>query len=584
MKKVLFSFFLLIFFNVLLAQSGKVGSLKKACERVGLSNFDEVIRLSEEGKKESLKQNDSVSYAVFGRIAGLAFYFKGDYNNAAISYFNAIKIFERFSDKKELALSYNELAKLYRKTKKLELSEANYDKAMKIYEQLGDSINISTIYNESGVVFEYKQDYKEALRRYTMSKNISERLGNKVGSSYALNNIAGVFSLQNRFNEADKYLKEALKIRRELRDTFATAINLSDIGMNDFYGGNFERAIIYFDSSNTIALKLRYPELRSHNLSFISLVYEKLGKADLAYTFYKEHIKLKDSIFTMESEKQLAELNTKYQSEKKDREIESQRKQNFIKNIIILAILLLMIASAAAGYLFFRKRQLEQKAKLDKEIALQRELRTKAVVEAEEKERRRIAQDLHDSVGQILSAAKLNLSAFSSMVKLKEQIEIDTLKNVLDLIDDSVKEVRTVSHSMMPNVLIKLGLASAVREFILKIGNLPNLKVDLEIIGMGKRLDEQTESVLYRVIQEIVNNIIKHSRANRIVLQLIKDDSELTVLIEDNGIGFDTSRINESKGIGLRNIISRIEFLNGTVHFDSTPGHGTNVVIEVPMA
>jgi two-component system, NarL family, sensor kinase len=583
MKKAVFSFFLLIFFNAVFGQVNAIDSLKKECERIDLKNFDEIIRLCEAGKKESLLQHDSVSYAVFGRTAGLAFYFKGDYSSAAIHYFNAIKILERSSDPMELAATFNELAKLYRKTKKLELSADNYDKAMKIYEQLGDSGNISTIYNESGVVFEYKKDYDEALRRYSLSKNISERLGQKVGVAYAVNNIAGVYSLQGRFRDADKYLKEALQIRRELRDTFATAINLSDIGMNDVYSGNYREALLYFDSSNAIAARLKYPELRSHNLSFMAQAYEKLEEISLAYKFYKAHVSLKDSIFTMESEKQLAELNTRYQTEKKDLEIESRRKQNFIKNVIIAGILLLMLASGIAGYLFFRKRQLEQKAKLDKEIALQRELRVKAVVEAEEKERKRIAEDLHDSVGQMLSAAKLNLSAFSSMVILKEQAEKDTLKNAIDLIDDSVKEVRSVSHNMMPNVLIKLGLASAVREFILKIGNLPDLKVDLEIVGMNQRLNEQTETVLYRVIQEIVNNIIKHSKANHIGLQLIKDEAEITVLIEDNGVGFDTSKINESKGIGLKNIISRIEFLNGTVHFDSTPGHGTNVIIEVPM-
>src|SRR5262249_53141444 len=146
----------------------------------------------------------------------------------------------------------------------------------------------------------------------------------------------------------------------------------------------------------------------------------------------------------------------------------------------------------------------------DAEIAMQKEMRTKAIIEAEEKERRRIAQDLHDGVGQILSAAKLNLSSFSSKITLKTDEERDALKNAVELIDDSVKEVRAVSHNMMPNTLIKLGLASAVREFITKIGNIPNLKVDLEIVGLDKRLSEQIETVLYRVTQEIVNNIIKH--------------------------------------------------------------------------
>ena len=140
-----------------------------------------------------------------------------------------------------------------------------------------------------------------------------------------------------------------------------------------------------------------------------------------------------------------------------------------------------------------------------------------------------------------------------------------------------------MSHNMMPNTLIKLGLASAIKEFITKIGNVPNLKIDLEIVGLDQRLEENTETTLYRAIQEIVTNIIKHSKANKISIQLIRHDNELSVLIEDNGIGFDTSKINEFEGIGLKNIISRVEFVNGTVNFDSTPGKGTTVVIDVPL-
>jgi signal transduction histidine kinase len=136
---------------------------------------------------------------------------------------------------------------------------------------------------------------------------------------------------------------------------------------------------------------------------------------------------------------------------------------------------------------------------------------------------------------------------------------------------------------MMPNTLIKLGLASAIREFITKIGNLPDLRVDLEIVGLDKRLDENAETSLYRAIQEIINNIIKHAKANKISIQLVRHENELSVIIEDNGKGFDTSRLNNFEGIGLKNIISRIEFINGKVHFDSTPGHGTTVVMNVPL-
>ncbi len=220
---------------------------------------------------------------------------------------------------------------------------------------------------------------------------------------------------------------------------------------------------------------------------------------------------------------------------------------------------------------------------MDKELANQRDIRSKAVIEAEEKERRRIAQDLHDGVGQILSAAKLNLSGLEDKLKLENPEQSLLLSNALELVNDSVKEVRSVSHNMMPNTLIKLGLASAVREFITKIASVPNLRIDLQIVGMEERLENTVETVLYRVIQEVVANIIKHAKANEISMQLIRHDNELTIMIEDNGVGFDKNNITKFEGIGLKNIISRIEFLNGNVDFDSTPGQGTTVVIEIPI-
>lgn len=591
MKNSALIFLISVFSAASFAVTPKIDSLKKACQDAGLSDFDKTIEICDLGIRASEASRDSVSLAWFNRNIGVAYYFKGEYEAASKFYFKSITILEKANQPSELAAAYNDLAKLYRKTRKLKQAEENYDKAMSIYVVLKDSNNIAAIYNESGVVFEYAGDYEKALERYRLSLGMSEKLGSKVGVAYALNNIAGALSLQQKFNEAEVYLKKALEIRKGMRDTFALAINYSDLGVNYYSAKLPKQAIAYLDSSNQIAYDLKYAELLSNNFLFISKAYEELGEHEKSLLFFKRHVNLKDSVFTLESEKQLNELTTKYQTEKKDlelvknkAEIESQRYSNFIKNIVILSILIFVLLLAFISYQFYKKKQIEQKAKADAELAKEKEIRTKAIVEAEEKERRRIAQDLHDGVGQILSAAKLNLSSLQSKIQLNTPEEKEAMANALSLVDDSVKEVRTVSHSMMPNTLLKLGLASAVKEFVTKMGNLPNLKVDLEIVGMEKRLDDQTETVLYRVIQEVVNNIIKHAKANTINLQLIRHEDELTVMIEDNGVGFDTGKINEFGGIGLKNIISRIEFLSGTVHFDSTPGKGTNVIIEVPIS
>ena len=280
-------------------------------------------------------------------------------------------------------------------------------------------------------------------------------------------------------------------------------------------------------------------------------------------------------------------MEVKYQTEKKSlelakkkAELEASNRRNFIKNMVIVSIIIVALLVGLLVISNYRRKQIKLKAEAAAELARQQELRSKAVIEAEEKERQRIAQDLHDGVGQILSAAKLNLSGLESKLKLQDVEQKVLLSNALELVHDSIKEVRVVSHNMMPNTLIKLGLASAIREFISKM-NASYMKIDLEIIGLNERLDSNTEAILYRVVQEIISNIVKHAQAKRVGIQLVRHENELTIIVEDNGVGFD--KTIQFEGIGLKNITSRVQFLNGHVEFDSTPGQGTTVVVEVPL-
>ncbi len=240
-----------------------------------------------------------------------------------------------------------------------------------------------------------------------------------------------------------------------------------------------------------------------------------------------------------------------------------------------------VVLSLAFAFIYNRYR-FKQKQKMQAELLHQQALRNKAIIEAEEKERIRIAKDLHDGVGQQISAVKLNLSALEHELKL-EQAQKTKMETLLSLVDDAVKEVRGVSHNMMPNALIRSGLATAVREFVNKLAATGALKINLQIVGLNERLENTTETVLYRVLQECVSNIIKHANASEINIQLVKHEHNLSMMIEDNGKGFDTSLVNSASGIGLKNMQSRVAFLNGTIEFDSTPNNGTTVIVDVPV-
>ena len=206
------------------------------------------------------------------------------------------------------------------------------------------------------------------------------------------------------------------------------------------------------------------------------------------------------------------------------------------------------------------------------------EKRTETIMQAEEKERMRIARDLHDGVGQLLAAARMSLG--NTLGKHNNRKDF---QSTFEILEESIRELRAVSHNMMPNVLVKLGLVSALRQLTQNFNTNGKLDVDFQVIGVHERLDNRTETVLYRVVQEIFSNIIKHSEATKVNFQMIEHENELILIIEDNGKGYDTNLMSKSEGIGLKNIITRVEYLNGSVIFDSSPQKGTSVIIEIPL-
>lgn len=545
-------------------------------------DFDKCLALAEAATKLIQTPADSIYLGPIEQHAGVAYYFKGQYEKAAAYYYSALRYYEKAGDQKNLAFVYNDIAKLYRKTKDLDRSLSFYDKALTIFTQLKDSSGLQMIYNESGVVFEYKGDYDEAIRRYTESMHYAEALNDKQGVSWAQSFIAGVYVIQKKFDPAEQYLKESLKTRESINDSFTIALSHSDLGALYSAKGDLEKARQSFEISNRVAEKMKYPELLSNNYRELSSVASRSGNLTEALDYYKKYTALKDSIFSVEKNKQITELNTKYDTEKKEQQILLQRSELSRKNLAIAAILILVILGIFLAYLAYHRYQLKQKAIIQEAIMHQQEMATRAVIEAEEKERQRIAKDLHDGVGQIMSAAKMNLSSIENEIDFRNQEQRVKFEKIINLVDESCKEVRSVSHNMMPNALLKAGLASAIREFTDKIdGHI--IKVDLYSEGLNERLDSNIETVLYRVIQECVNNVIKHSGANHLDIALIRDAEGISATIEDNGKGFDTQAVEQQEGIGLKNIRTRIEYLKGTVEFDSKPGKGTVVALFVPL-
>ncbi|MBL7912072.1 MAG: sensor histidine kinase [Bacteroidia bacterium] len=551
-------------------------------------NYDSALVLQKQALAIYTKINSLKGIAKTNSDICIIYWRKADYVTALDYQLKALRVYEQLKEDKGLSYCYNMIGIIYRNLKKDNEAISYYLKAIAIRKKINDERGLAASYQNIGNIYKSRLMEDTAMMYYSNSVALHKKFNNKNAESMVISSMGDLKYEFKKYAEAKKYYLLAMEVNKNAIDSNILATMYINIGNVNCRLKDFKNGEADITKGLNMLHKLGDKEGVMSAYEMLAFSYQEQKNFEKALESYHAYILMKDSIMSNKEKEEIAELQTRYEVEKKDlqlgknkAELEAKEKQNFIKNIIIVSIILLIFLVIIIAVITFRKKRVEQKAELDAEIAAQKEIRIKSIIEAEEKERRRIAQDLHDGVGQILSAAKLNLSGIEGQIKLENPEQKEAFKNAMDLIDDSVKEVRAVSHNMMPNTLIKLGLASAIREFITKIGNVPNLKIDLEIVGLDKRIDENTETVLYRVIQEIVANIIKHAKATEISLQLIKHEKELSIIVEDNGVGFDTSKINSFEGIGLKNIISRIEFINGSVHFDSTINRGTTVVIEV---
>lgn len=532
----------------------------------------------------------------FGRIAdvynnmGNLYRMQGNYTLAIESLLEALKMRELERDTFGIGAAYNNIAYTYADQENFDKAIENNGKAIEYFIAAKDSFELSRAYGFLGYVYYATDKFEDALKYNKLALSIFEKFGDKAESALTLNNIGNILAETGKPSEATTYHERALAIQLANQDTLGIFTSYLSLSQAYLFSNNTAKAESYVNKclnilavspGNTIKMHVDAYEMQAKVLA-------AAGKYKEALTARDRFEALKDSMVNTENSRAVLDMQEKYESDKKDmllqtKALELNLASSKIKqrNTIAIVLIVFIISIIIVGYLLYNRYKLRKQQEFNEALIHQQAIRSKAIIEAEEKERTRIAKDLHDGLGQQLSAVKLMINAIRAEQDEKEKAQ--KLETLSQLTDDSVKEVRAVSHNMMPNALLRMGLASAVREFIDKISSTGLLKINLQIVGLTQNLDKTTESVLYRVIQELVNNIIKHADANQLDIQIINhDDETLNIVVEDNGRGFDTKNINNFKGIGLKNMISRIEYLNGTITFDSTPGRGTTVIIDVP--
>lgn len=510
-------------------------------------------------------------------------YNKTNYDEALEQAFSALKLFDHLHDATGILKTKVLMSQVYQLKNDLPKAETILQETLSSFAKITDNkIKITALHTLANV-YGMEEKYREALDLDSTGLRLCEIENANFQKTHFYDNMANCFMYSNRYAEAKKYFLLCLQIdssfgnKKQMSDTYLNLGNLMLLQKKYTDAGS------YLTHSISLADSSGYKQGMYSAYLLLSDLYKATNKYEQAFEALQQANALKSKIINESTEGKIAELETVYQSEKKEQQLKLQQAEITKKNYLLWGLAASIALLIFAGISFYRKRQLQNKMSLQAEVMKQQDLATKAIIIAEENERKRIAADLHDGVGQMMSAAKMNLSAFESEVLFKDEAQKISFEKLISLVDESCKEIRNVSHQMMPNALLKSGLASAIKEFLDKIDSRV-IKINLHAEGLQERLDSNTETVLYRVIQECVNNVIKHSGANKLDISLIKDADGISVTVEDNGNGFNTADKKKFEGIGLKNISSRVLFLKGTVDFDSSPGKGTLVAIHVPNA
>lgn len=553
------------------------------------SNFDTAIRQYNEALVifKKLKQRDDEARMHLS-IATI-YNNLNQYEKSTRIALHILRYFEKKKDLEGEGRTLNLLAITFARQEQFEKAKSYFIKYNELAKQLTDTVDLGYSYNNIGSVYRDMGMQDSALFNFNIALRVFSSKNFYQGMALANKNIGSVYFDRKNFQQALSYAKGSLEMTTKIGDKRGMCHNSHDIASCYRQLGQISKAKEYYNKALLLANEINEKQIQ-HNSNFelyeIALE-EKEYKTALSH--FKIATAVNDSVFSEAKTKSIAELNTKYETEKKEQRIKTLNQESLIQrleikqknNFLIIGVVMLLFL-LSSGYFLYNRRKLKARTVLQEEINRQQDIAARAVLDAEERERRRIAGDLHDGVGQLLSAALMSMNGLFNKLELDSDKAAKAQQSVA-LVTESYDEMRSISHQMMPNALIKAGLASAVREFLNKIDK-DKITVSLEAVGLNTRLDEQTETVLYRIIQETVNNVIKHANATKLNIQLIKDEEGITVTIEDNGEGFDKSKTDLKSGIGLSNIYSRVGFLKGTVDIDSKPGKGTLINIFIPSS
>lgn len=516
-------------------------------------------------------------------------------------YLKSAAIKALINDRLGLAELHQNIAAVYQTQGRYDKTIEYYNKCLDYHISTKDSSSIAEIQISMGLIYVEQGNYEQAILQITNTLNSFKHYLSPPLMLYAQTTLASAYMDMGDYPKALAYFLSSLDEAQQQEDYSSIANIHNLLGANYFYLSNYPKSIDHYQKALPISQKLGLVNEQEAALFGLYESNDYLGNSKEALDWYVQYIVIKDSLHNTSTTNYIAELQEQYDTKQKEQAIqqlnienknialESELKTKQLNQFLLVIILGALVMCILGIVWWYRNRQQKERMKHTKvlhekkvnQLINQQEIEMlDAVVDAQQKERKGIAKEIHDTLGSFLATLKYQHEAGKELADSpagQEQFQL-----MEKLIGQTATEVRSIAHQMATGEKFDFDLKAAIDQLINRIRSTQQFDLEFNYIGLANPLPRDMELTLYRVTQELLSNILKHAQASEAILQINQNESEITLMIEDNGKGFNST--NQQEGLGLRSIRERVEHFQGSVNIDSHPKRGTTVVLTIPIS
>lgn len=518
---------------------------------------------------------------------------QGDYKQAVAWQNKAIEVFIKLDKQASLLAAYINQASIYKELNEFLKEEEYGRKALAIARSSGKRQDLFSAHFTIALALTMQNQYQKADDHIDSSrKYYAEGDPHQAVISYHL--VAGLIDMNlSRLASANEHFTKTAQIAEQAKDVFGNIQARLQLARVLALQKKFKES-----EAMLLAIQKERTNLQMNHqvilLDYLARLYDEWGDPKKSLPYYKEFKEVSDSMSSVQNKQYASNLEVQYQTAQKEATIQqleadkkfqqlNLRQKNTLNYILIAGAAGLLIISLLAYRNYWHKQKLQQQR--INELETEKQLTAaEAVLKGEEQERTRLAKDLHDGLGGMLSGIKYSLRNMKENLIMTPANAL-TFERSMDMLDSSIQEMRRVAHNMMPETLVKFGLDAALKDFCNDISQSGALQVTYQSIGMnGSDISQTTTITIYRIVQELINNVIKHGAARTAIVQISKTGDKVSLTVEDDGKGFDPAILRGTKGAGWSNIQNRVGYLKGNTDIRSEAGKGTSILIEFETA